>query len=85
MAVPIESKVKAGSLGAAVAGLADWVLATYLFPHLNDPTAQALILAAVPGVLSFAGGWLAKHTARPQPPVTPVTPVTPMTPPGGTS
>lgn len=64
MAAPVEAKVKAGSLAAAAAGIVDWLLAHYLFPHLNDPTAQALILAAVPGVLAFAGGWLAKHTPR---------------------
>jgi hypothetical protein len=60
----VETKVKACSLAAAVAGVADWLLATYLFPHMHDATAQALILAAVPGILAFAGGWLAKHTPR---------------------
>jgi hypothetical protein len=60
----VETKVKAGSLGAALAGIIDWGLATELFPHMHDATAQALILAAVPGILAFAGGWLAKHTPR---------------------
>jgi hypothetical protein len=66
-ALPVETKVKAGSLGAAVAGVVDWLLVKYLFPHLDDATAQALILAAIPGILAFAGGWLAKHTPRGQP------------------
>lgn len=64
MTAPVEPKVKAGTLAATVAGVADWLLAKYLFPHMADPTAQALILAAVPGVLAFAGGWLAKHQTR---------------------
>jgi hypothetical protein len=63
----IERKVTAATGGAGAAGLIDWALATYLFPHLHDPTGQALILAAVPGVLAFAAGWLAKHTPRPTP------------------
>jgi hypothetical protein len=73
MSVPVEPKVKAATAGSIVAGLADWALARYLFPHLGDPTAQALILAAVPGMLAFAGGWLARHQIRPPviPPVAP--------------
>ena len=63
----VETKVKAGSAGALVAGLIDWLLAKYLFPHGVDATGQALILAAVPTVLSYAAAWLAPHTPRPAP------------------
>ena len=68
MAAPIEAKVKAGSAGALAAGLIDWALARYLFPHGIDATGQALILAAVPTVLSYAAGYLAPHTNRALPP-----------------
>ena len=62
--MPVEKKVKAGSAGALAAGLIDWLLARYLFPHLDDATGQALILAAVPTVLTYAAAWLAPHTPR---------------------
>ena len=82
MAAPAEAKVKAGSAGALAAGLIDWALAKWLFPHGVDATGQALILAAVPGVLAYAAGWLAPHTPRPAPAATaPPSNVT-VTPPG---
>jgi hypothetical protein len=65
MAAPAEKKVKAGSAAAIAAGLIDWALARWVFPHGVDVTGQALILAAVPGVLSYAAGYLAPHTPRP--------------------
>jgi hypothetical protein len=79
-----ERKVQAGSAAALAAGLIDWALARYLFPHGVDATGQALILAAVPGVLAYAAGWLAPHTPRPAPATVPPPPPSnvAVTPPG---
>jgi hypothetical protein len=76
MAAPTEAKVKTASAGAIAAGLIDWALAKWLFPHGIDATGQALILAAVPGSLAYAAGWAARHTPRVQ-----AQPVTPPAPP----
>jgi hypothetical protein len=85
--MPVEAKVKASTAAAAAAGLAVWLLSRYVFHGHVDPVVQAEIYAAAPGILAFAAGYFARHTARPKvvtlpmlPPVT-VTPVTvPMRP-----
>jgi hypothetical protein len=61
----IEKKVTAGSAGATAAGLIDWALAEWLFPHMHDPAGRAMILAAVPGAIALIAGYLAPHTSRP--------------------
>ena len=68
MAAPIETKVKAGTLAAAVAGFADWLLGRYVF-HGTVPAGYAAeVYAAVPLVLTFAAGWFAPHTHLPAAP-----------------
>ncbi|MGI5169868.1 hypothetical protein ACQEU3_46685 [Spirillospora sp. CA-253888] len=72
MSAPVESKVTAASVGALVGGfLVGWiVLEVPALAGLADPL-QAAIAAAVTSGVTFALGWLAKHTPRPpEPPLT---------------
>ncbi|MEU6661272.1 holin [Streptomyces sp. NPDC046821] len=68
MAAPVEKKVQAATSVSFVVGI--------LIAVLNDVVAdesllgplpawlQSLVLATGPGLLTFAGGWQAKHTPR---------------------
>jgi hypothetical protein len=67
MSGPVESKVKAATFGAAVAGVGVWALETYVFHGSVPLPIQALIDIAVPGVCAFVLGWAAKHTPRTDP------------------
>lgn len=64
---PVESKVKMGAFGAAVAGVVVWTLETYVFRGAVPLPIQALIDIAVPAVAAFAFGYAAKHTFRNDP------------------
>lgn len=64
---PVESKVKAASLGAAVAGVILWVLETYVFHGIVPAPLQAIIDIAVPAVTAFILGYAARHTPRTDP------------------
>ena len=84
----IETKVQASTAVAAVSGLALWALGRYVFKGTVPDVAASWVYAIVPGVLTFAAGWLARHTPRPDaaagnmpadipaslPPVKPVSP-----------
>lgn len=66
MAKPIvETKVTAASITAALVGLALWALNTYAFPSGTPVEVEAVITVAVTYLSTFAAGYLAKHTPRP--------------------
>lgn len=63
---PVETKVKVGTAAATVAGAVIWILQTFVFKsHPIDPTLQSYIYILTPAVLTFVGGYLAKHTHVP--------------------
>ena len=62
---PVESKVQAGSLSAAVAGVGLWLLQTYVFKGGMPQGVESLVYLAVPAVLAGAAGYLVPHTHRP--------------------
>lgn len=61
---PVESKVKAGAFGAAVAGVVVWVLETYTFSGAVPLPVQAVIDIGVPAIFGFLFAYAAKHTFR---------------------
>lgn len=64
MSAPVETKVSAATVGAVASGFVVWLLGTYVF-HADVPLpVTALVAVAVPGVVTFAAGWLAPHTPR---------------------
>jgi hypothetical protein len=67
MATPVETKVKASTAAAAVAGLALWALGKYVFRAGVPDVVASWVYVLVPGVITFAAGYLARHTNRPQP------------------
>lgn len=69
---PTETKVKAAAggavLGVAIAEAANWALDTYVHTpqvagDLPVPV-QGLVLAVVTAAVTWAAGWLAKHSPR---------------------
>lgn len=64
---PVESKVKAATTGAAIAGVVVWVLESYVFHSTVPAPIQALLDIAIPGVVAFAAGYVARHTFRNDP------------------
>lgn len=64
MAGPIETKVQASTAAAAVSGLALWALGHYVFKAGVPDVVASWIYVLVPGVITFAAGYLAKHTDR---------------------
>lgn len=70
---PVESKVKAATIGSGVGGataaLAEWALARYVFTGPPDfgtvpGPVSAFLVIVVPAACAYAGGWLARHTPR---------------------
>ncbi len=74
MAYPIEPKVQAASVTAAISGAALWVLSQYVFRGAVPDGVASLGYVAVPGVLAYAAGWLAPHQPRPVPTSPPADP-----------
>ena len=68
MAGPVEAKVQASTWAAAVSGLALWALGTYVFKGSVPDVVVSWTYVIVPAALTFAAGYLAKHTPRPGPP-----------------
>ena len=60
----IETKVQASTAVAAVSGFALWIIGRYVFKGSVPDVVASWIYVIVPGVLTFAAGYLAKHTAR---------------------
>jgi hypothetical protein len=65
MAGQVETKVQASTAVAAVSGLALYALGRYVFKGDVPDVVASWIYFLVPGLLTFAAGYLAKHTPRP--------------------
>ena len=68
----IEKKVQASSAAAAASGLVLFVLGRYVFKGAVPDVVASWVYAAVPAAVTFAAGYLARHTPRPD--LAPVTP-----------
>lgn len=80
----IETKVKASTAVAALSGLALWALGRYVFKGAVPDVVASWVYVIVPGVLTFAAGYLAKHTNQLPPAlVTAVAAAPPAQPPAG--
>jgi hypothetical protein len=77
MTGPVETKVKASTAAAAVSGLALWALGTYVFKGNVPDVVTSWVYVLTPAVITFAAGYVAKHTPRPVPPPAVVTPQPP--------
>lgn len=72
MAAPIEKKVQASTAAAAVSGLALWAIGRYVFKGSGVPDVVASwVYVVVPGLITFAAGYLARHTIVAVPPPAP--------------
>jgi hypothetical protein len=65
MTAPVEGKVKAGTAAAAVSGLALFALGRYVFKGAVPDVVASWVYAIVPALITFAAGYAAKHTIRP--------------------
>jgi hypothetical protein len=65
VAAPVETKVQASTAAAAVSGLALWTLGHYVFKAGVPDVVASWIYVLVPAAVTFAAGYLAKHTDRP--------------------
>jgi hypothetical protein len=64
--MPVETKVKASTAAAAVSGIVLWIIGRYAFKGGAVPDVVASwVYVAVPAVVTFGAGYLAKHTPRP--------------------
>lgn len=65
---PTEKKVTAAGISSAVTSyIMAWLLLRFQFLGDVSPAVEALVLAAVTAVVTYAGAWLAKHTPRTDP------------------
>ena len=62
---PVETKVTAGALSAAVVSFIAWVLDRYVFAGAIPDAVYGLLVVLVPGLSSFIAGYFARHTHRP--------------------
>ena len=61
----VETKVAASTIAAALTGVGLWVLQTYAF-HGDVPLpVLAAVQTIVPAFVTFAAGYMAPHTPRP--------------------
>lgn len=67
MAAPVETKVQASTIAAAVSGLGLYFLGRYVFKGDVPDVVTSWVYVLVPGVLAFTAGWFAKHTPRTPP------------------
>jgi hypothetical protein len=65
VAGPVEAKVTASTAAAAVSGLALWSLGHYVFKAGVPDVVASWTYVLVPGALTFAAGYAARHTPRP--------------------
>ena len=61
----VETKVQASTGAAAVSGLALWALGHYVFKGSVPDVVASWVYVLVPAAVTFAAGYLAKHTPRP--------------------
>ncbi|HSZ38456.1 MAG TPA: hypothetical protein VK817_00715 [Trebonia sp.] len=75
--MPVETKVQASTAAAALSGLALFALGRYVFKGAVPDVVTSWVYVIVPSVITFAAGYLAKHTPRPgDPPVVAGRPLT---------
>ncbi len=74
-----ETKVTAATLAAALSGLILWGLGTYALRGAVPAPVALVVALAVPAGVTFAAGYLAKHTHRPDLPPPSETPPAPPT------
>ena len=67
MTAPVERKVQASTVTAAVTGLALWALSRYVFKGAVPDVVASWMYALVPGALTFAAGYCTRHAPRPEP------------------
>ena len=65
MSGPIEVKVSAATIASAVSGLGLWALQTYVFRTDVPLPVIAAVQVVVPAIVTFAAGYMAPHTPRP--------------------
>lgn len=63
----------AASVASAVAGVVLWALDKWAFEGDTPDAFQVLVFVAVPGLVAFAAGWVARHTPRTDPDAVPGT------------
>jgi len=61
---PVETKVKAGTAAAAVSGMILWVLGQYVFKGSVPDVVTSWVYVLVPAAVTFAAGYIARHTPR---------------------
>jgi hypothetical protein len=71
---PVETKVKASTAAAAVSGIVLWILGKYVFKGTVPDVIASWTYVLVPAVITFAAGYIAKHTPRPVPAPVPAPP-----------
>jgi hypothetical protein len=81
----VERKVKAAATAATAASLVVSLLGLYVFHGTVPDWVTAVVGTAVTGALTFAAGWLAKHTPRTVAPVDPPVVTEPAPAPGSSS
>ena len=65
MTAPVEAKVKASTAAAATSGLVLWCLGTYVFKGAVPDAVVSWVYVAIPALITFVAGYLAKHEDRP--------------------
>jgi hypothetical protein len=75
----VETKVKASTAAAALSGMVLWALGRYVFKGTVPDVVASWVYVIVPALITFAAGYVAKHTPRAAPtaPVAPAAPVPP--------
>ena len=71
MAAQVETKVQASTAAAAVSGLALWSLGHWVFKGDVPDVVASWVYVIVPGLLTFAAGYLARHSPRTVPAAAP--------------
>lgn len=61
----VEKKVQASSAAAVLSGAALWALGRYVFKGTVPDVVTSWVYVLVPALITFAAGYLAPHTARP--------------------
>ena len=75
--MPVEAKVQASTVAAALSGLALFALGRYVFKGAVPDVVVSWVYVIVPSVITFAAGYWARHTSRPGDPPAAVPPAAP--------
>lgn len=60
----VETKVTAATIAAALSAAVVWVLQAYVFGGEVPASVAALLSVLIPAVVTFAAGYMARHTPR---------------------